>query len=173
MASEADIELNPIDFITFGTIGPKGRRTFYLQAGEGTQNISLTLEKQQTKALGEAIAELLDDLITRFPQGAEGNVRLAEWNMELRDPVDTFFRIGQIGLGYDELQNKVVLVAQELLVPDEDDEEGLTLNEPQPRIVRFWGSRAQFRALSIYASKLIDKGRADPKQNGRIIYYWT
>lgn len=172
--AESDIELNPIDFITFGTVGPKGRRTFYLQAGDGSRVVSLILEKQQTKALGEAIAELLDDLTTRFPQGAEGNIRLAEWNMDLRDPIDPMFRIAQIGLGYDEVQNMIVLVAQELIAPDEDEDLlGLSNPNQQPRIARFWGSRTQFRALSIYAARLVEKGRADPKQNGRIIYYWT
>jgi len=165
-----EIELNPVSFLTVGTVGPKGKRVFYLQAGDNKQVISLILEKEQARALGEAIKELMDDLKERYPDGAEGNINLAEWNMELRDPIDPLFRIAQIGLGYDETQNLVVIVAQELVTVDEDDAD---LETTQPRIARLWGNRAHFRALSLYTHKIVTKGRADPKQNGRIIYYWT
>lgn len=168
--SDTEIELNPIEFITVGTVGPKGKRVFHLQAGDDRQVVTLTLEKQQTKALGEAVAELLNDLVERYPQGAEGDVNVSLWNMDLRDPIEPLFRIAQIGLGFDDVQGRVVIVAQELLMDDEDE---LGLGEPQPRIVRMWGSREQFRALALYAAKLVEKGRADPKQNGRLIYYWV
>jgi len=164
-----EIELNPVDFITVGTIGPKGRRTFHIQAGRRSQIVSLTLEKEQARALGEAIAELLDDLTTRYPDGAEGKIKLSEYNMDLRDPVDPLFRIAQIGLGYDEIRNMIVIVAQEMLIlGEEDDPEAV-----QPGVVRFWGTRAQFRALSMYAGNIVKKGRANPRSNGRLIYYWT
>lgn len=169
--AEMEIELNPVDFVTVGTVGPKGKRVFHLQAGANGQIVSLILEKQQTKALGDAVTELLDDLQDRHPEGAEGRVNLSQWNMDLRDPIDPLFRIAQIGLGYDEAQNLVVIVAQELLMSDEDEDDLLELE--QPRIVRIWGTRDQFRALSLFAVKLVEKGRADPKKNGRLIYYWT
>jgi uncharacterized repeat protein (TIGR03847 family) len=166
---DTEIELNPIDFLAVGTVGPKGRRTFHIQAGKGGQVVTLTLEKEQTQALGEAIAELLDDLLNRYPEGAEDDDSLPEDRFTLRDPVDPMFRVAQIGLGYDETRNMVVIVAQELLILDEDEDP----EAAQPRIVRFWGTRDQFRAMSKYASQLVKKGRADPKGNGRVIYYWT
>ena len=54
---DTEIELNPIDFLTVGTVGPKGRRSFHIQGGNARQIVTLTLEKEQTQALGEAIAE--------------------------------------------------------------------------------------------------------------------
>lgn len=178
MSRELEIELNPVDFITVGTVGPKGRRMFHLQAGRDEQIVTLTLEKEQARALGEALGEMLDDLQERYPDGAEGDLNLSRWNMDLRDPIEPLFRIAQIGLGFDEVQNMVVIVAQELLVRDDDEEddddfEDDLSDEAQPRIVRLWGSREQFRALSQNAVKIVSKGRADPKSNGRIIYYWT
>lgn len=164
-----EIELNPVDFITVGTIGPKGRRTFHLQAGRKSQIVSLTLEKEQTRALGDAITELLDDLNKRYPDGAEGKIKLADYNMDMRDPIDPLFRIAQIGLGYDEIRNMIVIVAQEMLILGEEDDPELA----QPGIVRFWGTRAQFRALGMQAGNLVKKGRANPRSNGRLIYYWT
>ncbi|NJL93441.1 MAG: DUF3090 family protein [Anaerolineae bacterium] len=109
-----EIELNPVDFITVGTVGPKGRRTFHVQAGRQSQVVTVTLEKEQTRALGEAIAELLDDLHQRFPDKGSDAVDLADFDMDLRDPVDPLFRVQQIGLGYDEAQDRVVIVVQEL-----------------------------------------------------------
>lgn len=164
-----EIELNPVDFITIGTVGPKGRRIFHIQAGHKSQIVTLTLEKEQTRALGDAITELLDDLTKRYPDKREGKVTLADYNMDLRDPVEPMFRVAQIGLGYDELRDMIVIVAQEMVLLDEDEDPG----DAQPGIVRFWGTRQQFRALSVHASNMVKKGRANPRSNGRLIYYWT
>lgn len=164
-----EIELNPIDFITVGTVGPKGRRVFYLQAGRTSRVVSLTLEKEQARALGDAIKELLDDLNERYPDAQEKPVNLADLNLELRDPIEPEFRIAQIGLGYDEVRNQVVIVVQEMVVLEEEDDPDLV----NPGVARFWGTREQFRALSLWIAKVIEKGRANPKTNGRVIYYWT
>ena len=51
------IELNPVDFVTVGAIGPKGQRTFHLQAGQDNRIVSFTIEKEQAQALSSAIAE--------------------------------------------------------------------------------------------------------------------
>lgn len=164
-----EIELNPIDFITVGTVGPKGRRIFHLQAGSGDQLVTLTLEKEQARALGEAVTELLNDLNERQPDPSGENVNISLLNMNLRDPIEPMFRIAQIGLGYDDVRNMVVIVSQELPLSDDTQD----VETRQPRIARFWGERRHFRALSQHADKIVNKGRADPKSNGRVIYYWT
>ncbi len=161
-----EIDLNPVDFITVGTVGPKGQRVFHLQAGKDEQIVSLIIEKEQAWALSEAIRELVDDLEQRFPIGDDEE---SETNMDLHDPIEPLFRVAQMGLGYDEDRNMVVLVAQELL-PLSDEEE---LEAPQPGIVRMWCSRSQMRALSAHATATVQAGRPDPKQNGRLVYYWT
>jgi uncharacterized repeat protein (TIGR03847 family) len=169
-----EIELDPIDFLTVGTVGPKGRRVFHLQAAQNNQLFTLTLEKEQIQALGEALAELVDDLQERFPTGSNPNIRLSDFDMNMRDPIDPLFRVAQIGLGYDERRDRVVLVLQELVVaPSGEDAQGFRQEQVQPRVARFWGSRDQFRALSLQAKKIVKKGRVDPKTNGRLIYYWT
>jgi uncharacterized repeat protein (TIGR03847 family) len=162
-----EIELNPVDFITVGTIGPKGQRVFHLQAAKGAELVSLIIEKEQAWALSEAIRELLQDLDRRYPASAPfDNPR---YGMDLRDPVDPLFRVAQMGLGYDEDRNMVVLVAQELVVTQDDvDPESV-----QPGIVRMWCSRGQMRALSDHATNTVQSGRPDPRQNGRLVYYWT
>lgn len=163
-----EIELNPVDFITVGTIGPRGKRVFHLQAGKGEQLVSMTIEKEQAWALSEAIRELVDDLDTRL--GAADEPSSAKIDMELREPIEPLFRVAQMGLGYDEERNMVVLVAQELVVPPE---EAPADDQPDPGVVRMWCSREQMRALSLQAMETVKSGRPDPKQNGRLIYYWT
>jgi uncharacterized repeat protein (TIGR03847 family) len=171
--AQVEIDLNPVDFITIGTIGPKGKRVFYLQAGYRNQLVSMVIEKEQSWALSEAIRELIDDLETRYETSTE--VDLAKIDMELREPIEPIFRVSQMGLGYDEDQDKIVLVAQELLVTASEEEPGLDPDpmEVNPGVVRLWCSRDQMRALSMHAMETVRAGRADPKQNGRLVYYWT
>jgi len=165
-----EIELNPVDFITVGTIGPKGQRIFHLQGGKDKQLVSLVIEKEQAWALSEAIREMLEDLDERHPgSGRVPSVDLSQLDMELREPIEPVFRVAQMGLGYDEDRDMVVLVAQELVPTEEDSDPNLL----DPGIVRMWCSRDQMRSLSAYTLEVVQAGRADPKQNGRLTYYWT
>lgn len=162
-----EIELNPVDFITVGTIGPKGRRVFHLQAGQGPRIVSLIIEKEQAWALSEAIRELVEDLDERY--GGPTAPLLGEVDMDLREPIEPVFRVSQMGLGYDEDRNMVVLVAQELVAGGEEED----LEQVKPGVVRMWCSREQMQTLSLHAMETVKSGRPDPKQNGRLIYYWT
>jgi uncharacterized repeat protein (TIGR03847 family) len=165
-----EIELNPVDFITVGTIGPKGQRIFHLQGGKDNQLVSLIIEKEQAWALSEAIREMLEDLDERHPDSlpSEGADR-SKLDMDLREPIEPVFRVAQMGLGYDEDRDMVVLVAQELVVTEEEADPNLI----DPGIVRMWCSREQMRTLSAHTLEVVQAGRADPKQNGRLTYYWT
>jgi uncharacterized repeat protein (TIGR03847 family) len=186
-----EIDLNPVDFVTVGTIGPKGQRVFYLQAGQGTQLVSMVVEKEQTWALSEALRELLDDLDKR--RLTTTTVDMSRMDMDLHEPIEPVFRVSRMGLGFDEDNDRVVLIMQELMIgegdlPDTDDGEeeddidptGLEplLPDPEdesdrPSVVRLWCSREQMRALSIQAADIVKAGRADPRMNGRLVYYWT
>lgn len=168
--ANTEIELKPVDFVTIGTIGPKGRRMFHLQAGKGNQIVTLTIEKEQAWALSEAVKELVDDLDERYPESLEGITELDMSDMDLREPIEPIFRVAQMGLGYDEENDMVVLVAQELVAGDEEE---LDPELVEPGIVRMWCHRQQMRALSHQALTTVQAGRADPRQNGRVVYYWS
>ncbi|MCB9438187.1 MAG: DUF3090 family protein [Anaerolineales bacterium] len=159
-----EIELNPIDFITIGTIGPKGRRQFMLQAGKGGQLVSVIIEKQQAHQLAEAVREMLADM------GDTDKVNLDDFDMTLREPIEPQFRVANMGLGHDETHDRVILVARELIIVSDDSD---IPDDISPSVVRFWGSRQQFRALSEHTFDVVEAGRADPKTNGHVIYYWT
>ncbi len=165
--AQIEIDLNPVEFITIGTIGPKGQRVFYLQAGKGAQLVSMMIEKEQSWALSEALRELIDDIDKRLQ--IDTSIDLTGVDMDLREPIEPVFRVAQMGLGYDEERDKVVLVAQELVAPQED----IDPEELRPGVVRMWCTRQQMRALSLHAMETVKQGRADPRQNGRLVYYWT
>jgi hypothetical protein len=84
--------------------------------------------------------------------------------MALHEPITPRFRVAQMGLGYDDSSDMVILVVQELILSEEPDE--------QPQVARFWASREQLRALGQQATRIVKQGRADPRQNGRVVYYW-
>ena len=187
------IELNPVDFVTIGTIGPKGKRTFHLQAGKDSRLVSFTIEKEQAHALSSAIAEMLDDLDEQDNSATEAD--FSKLDMALREPIEPLFRIAQMGLAYEANDNKIILVAQEFVPQDEpeladdddmdpleqnhEDEEQEAYNlfesgDGDPQTVRMWCTREQMRALSLHAMDTVKSGRPDAKQNGRISSsYWT
>jgi uncharacterized repeat protein (TIGR03847 family) len=163
---KTEIDLNPVDFITIGTIGPRGKRTFHLQAGRDERLIDFVIEKEQAWALGDAIRDFLDDVDERTQEDTE--VEMAALDMDLREPIQPLFRVAQMGLAYEEVNNMVILTALEMLDVNKEEEE-----EDDPSIVRMWCTRQQMRALSLQALDVVSAGRPSPKQNGRITYYWT
>lgn len=170
-----EIELDAVDFITVGTVGPKGRREFNIQAGQGEQVITLVIEKEQARQLADAIEEILDDLEKQSEKSIKKPiVNLNKWDMDLRDPLEPTFRVAKMGLGYDEERDRIILVAQELILSeDEEEEEEIDPLTFKPSIVRIWGTREQYKALSEHTLDVVEQGRADPKENGYVIYYWT
>jgi uncharacterized repeat protein (TIGR03847 family) len=167
MAS-VEIEINPVKFITIGTVGPKGKRQFYLQAGDERETVALIIEKAQANALAEAVRDLLDELLKREDNPlTSDSPDMSRMNMELREPIIGRFRVERMGLGYDDSRDMVVLVAQEMLVPGEGQEPG------EASVVRLWCTRQQMRALYQHTADVVKQGRADPAHNGRVLYYWT
>ncbi|MGQ9489151.1 MAG: DUF3090 family protein [Anaerolineae bacterium] len=145
------IELDPVTHITAGALGRPGHRTFFIQAERGLDRVTLLCEKEQVLALAEAIDEMLQNLEKEFGLARHEGLKIDEVAMGIKEPVDPLFRVGAMGLGYDANRDRILLVAQEVL-----DEE----TEADPREVRFYATRAQMEALSIYARGVVEKGRS-------------
>ncbi|MFQ5594178.1 MAG: DUF3090 domain-containing protein [Anaerolineae bacterium] len=144
-------DLDPASFITIGALGPPGQRTFYLQATQGSIVVSLIIEKEQAQALSSSLDQLLEALEKRYPQG-EGAVQDVNYDMALLQPVNGLWRVGQMGLGYDEAADLIILVAQELIFEEDDELE-------EPEVVRLTGTRRQMEALSRHATSIVGQGR--------------
>ncbi|MBX0327504.1 DUF3090 family protein [Oscillochloris sp. ZM17-4] len=145
--SEFNIDLEAIQRLTAGAVGPRGQRVFYVQIRRGNRLISLTAEKEQVRALADAVSRLLDSLAEKNPRLTTSDDMLIT-DMSLEEPIEPEFRIGQMGLGYDAERDMVILLVQS--VADEDDE---------PLRARFSASRPQMRALSNHAAQVVAAGR--------------
>ena len=104
-----------------GTVGDPGQRVFFLQIGNDVNTVTLKLEKQQVRALAQFLRTVLDDLpsVTRQPG-----------SNEFQPPDEADWVVGQIAVGVDEAESKVVLVIDELMPDsDSDDEFEIELQE--------------------------------------------
>ena len=164
MASNV-IELNPVSHITAGYIGVPGQRTFYLQARKGKTLISLLLEKEQVTALAQSVLQLIEHLDQNFPAMSTA---VLPRNMALEHPISPLFRVGQMGLGYDQERDLLVLVIQELQTIDDDDEdddveametEADEDDAERGNVVRLWASRGQMEAMARHAADVVKQGR--------------
>lgn len=146
--SEFTYDLDAVQRITAGAVGPRGQRVFYVQARRGARLITLAAEKEQVRALAEAISRLLDTLAEKNPRLTTSD-DLFVADMSLEEPLEPEFRVAQMGLGYDAERDLVILLVQGL----EDDDES------EPPTARLSASRPQMRALAIHAAQVVAAGR--------------
>ncbi len=145
------IELNPANHLTVGTVGEPGNRTFYLQGGDNGDTISLILEKVQAAALADSFEDLLEEVVRQNPSVETQLEESIAHDLRLRQPIDTaLFRIGNLGLGYNEELGRVIVVAYELV----DEEQG-----EDPNVVSFWVLPEVINALIDHARQVVSSGR--------------
>ena len=146
-----EFELRPVNKITTDAIGEPGKRVFYLQAISDDQLITLIIEKQQVQSLAIGVEQFLQDLQSRHPEISEASPDFIESEMSLEKPIDPAFRVGQLGLGYDEESDLLVLVARELPNVETEEETG--------SVARLWCTRSQIRAMCHWGLEIASRGR--------------
>ncbi len=133
------------DFLTVGTLGPKGQREFFLQARAEGQLVSLKVEKQQVAALADYLDQVLDDL----PDADPG---LLPDDLDLREPVVAAFTVGSLGIAYAQDIDRLIVMAEAAPESDDDDIDDVAH-------ARFSLSRAQVFGLIERARDLVAAGR--------------
>ncbi len=158
------VELNPTSHITIGAVGEPGQRAFYVQGSQGSQTISLLIEKEQASVLASSFESLLKELKDKHPPEARRTDETIWTDMNLREPVEELFRVGNMGVGFNEETDQIVLVAYELVAEEVD-----------PNVVSYWISREQARLLIAHVNKLVRSGhffdpgsQFSPKKNGHV-----
>jgi len=136
----SSFEIPEVEHLTTGAVGPPGQRVFYLQAGQGSQVVSLRLEKAQVAALVAYLAGMLADMP---PPGD-----IPETGMDLIEPVVAEWVVASLGVSYDEDADRVVIMAEELV--EEGDE---------PARARITATREQVAALSVQGAEAVAAGR--------------
>lgn len=138
-----------------GTVGEPGARTFFLQARDATQLVSVALEKQQVEALAERVDELLDQVMaesgTRAVVPAVAPLDLVD-DGPLEQPITEEFRAGTMTLSWDPDDERVVI---EVFPVGEEPEDGA--EPPEMLVVRLQPGQA--RAFAQRSGKVIEAGR--------------
>jgi uncharacterized repeat protein (TIGR03847 family) len=145
----ASYQLDGPDHFTAGAIGPPGQRVFYLQAREGSTLLTLKCEKEQVKALGD----YLSDLLARLPGGPTTGV---DDKRELLKPVEPAWAVGSLGVGYDAERDRVVVVANERVEQDDDDDD----DAPESTEPAGEAASARFAITRAQAAAFVERSRA-------------
>ncbi|MCU1356813.1 MAG: hypothetical protein JWM89_2231 [Acidimicrobiales bacterium] len=114
-----------------GAIGEPGHRVFYLQAFADGTEVAVKCEKQQAQALADHLVKLLADL-----PGTDDPVPPAE----ALPPSDLSWAVGSISIGVDRADNRIVVLLEEFVDPEEPD--------PDPGRMRIHLTREQVRAYA-------------------------
>jgi uncharacterized repeat protein (TIGR03847 family) len=138
----ASFTLESPDLFTAGTIGPPGQRVFYLQSRERATLMTLKLEKEQVRALGEYLAGLLAQI-----PGATGK---KPDDLTLLEPVTPAWVVGSIAVGYDKNRDRVVVEIEEQLEED---------STAEAASARIFITRAQAAAFVDRSQELMRGGR--------------
>ena len=96
--------------ITIGTVGPVGDRLFLLQCRQGPTLLTLKIEKQQVAVVADYLARIV---LTRPRPG-----HLPD-ELELEEPAEPAWVVGTVGVSYDDTDDRVILVIEELVPEDE------------------------------------------------------
>ena len=111
MGGDLDAERIQVD-----AVGEPGDRRFRLLSIVNGQTYAVWMEKQQVHALGLA----LEQMLARLPDAGAvlpAAPVLAEFDLETRKQ----FRVGRMELGYDDDEDRIVIVAHDLNSPEEND----------------------------------------------------
>lgn len=132
-------------------IGEPGQRRFRLLAVVGGETFIVWMEKQQLQALGLALEQMLEQLPDVGPELGSTEVPV-EFDLETRRQ----FRAGRMELGYDERNDRLVIVAHDL----NEETEALELEREEAEAsfaCRL--SREQAREVSADAAAVVAAGR--------------
>jgi uncharacterized repeat protein (TIGR03847 family) len=141
-------ELPEAEWATVGAVGEPGQRTFYMQARQDEQLLTLKLEKQQVAAIAQFLAEILADL----PSPADKDVVVAA---DLVEPVLAEWPVGSLQLSYDSVIDRIVILAEELTDEDDEDDD----DESDRAVARIGITRATAAVIVNIGVDLIGAGR--------------
>jgi uncharacterized repeat protein (TIGR03847 family) len=105
-------DFDPASHFTVGTVGKPGQRTFYIQAREGRTILTLLAEKEQARALAQALDRLGEEILTNNPLLSSNEDEVLIRDMSLIEPIEPAFRVVQMGLGYDADRDYCVMILQ-------------------------------------------------------------
>jgi len=140
------------EIFTVDYVGSPGQRAFFLQVRDPSGIHSYEIEKQQVGALAEKLREVLVLVDTEDTVMATEPAR--DPALALDPPVEPSFRVGTIGLAYDESSDLVAVILQPTDV--DEPEESIVESDAVDRLLL---RRDQVRAFVLHATSILSEGR--------------
>ena len=148
----SQMEIRP-EVFTADYVGEPGQRAFFLQARSPHGNYSFALEKQQVAVLAEKLRELL--LLIDNDDTVKGATAVRDPALSLEPPIEPEWRVGTMGLAYEETEDQVVVLAQPVEAQGEEDD----FNDEEDEGIRILLRRDQARSFVLHASAIVEEGR--------------
>jgi uncharacterized repeat protein (TIGR03847 family) len=148
-------DLTP-DIFTADYIGTPGARTFYIQARGPFGNVTYLVEKQQVAVLADKLRELL--VMVDPADTVAGAEPARDPALALAEPTDPEWRIGMMGLTYEEAEERVLVLVRSVEEETEGEESALEDPDDGPG-VQFHLRRDQVRAFILHALAVVAEGR--------------
>ena len=145
--SSASFEIDTPVVFTAGTVGDPGHRVFYLQAQGDGMVVTLKCEKQQVGARSPSTSAAC------WPTCRRSRRRTSPTLLELVGPIVPEWTVGTLAVAWDELADRMVLVAEELLTEEEAEAAA------EPASARFRVTREQVAGFVERARDLVAGGR--------------
>jgi uncharacterized repeat protein (TIGR03847 family) len=134
-------------------IGEPGKRTFRVRVLSRGEAASLWLEKEQLAALAMAIRRLLEQT---GDSGTSPDAEAPEQGGAFPEKPQVDFKIGKLGIGYDEARRIVIVFAYE--IGSAEDVGSAEDEEPQPTF-SCRVTRSQCQSFADRAEEVISGGR--------------
>jgi uncharacterized repeat protein (TIGR03847 family) len=142
------------DVFTADYTGQPGGRTFFLQSKGGNVSRSYLIEKQQVQVLAEKMKELL--LLVDATDAVGSTMPERDPAYALDVPIEAEWRVGTIGLAYDEPGDTVIVSMQPVEEAAEDSPE---IPQAEEFEVRLFLRRDQARSFALHALAIVGEGR--------------
>ncbi len=151
--TQFEIDLKPVSHISADAIGSPGQRVFYIQAWQDDrpQPVTVIVEKIQLQSLAIGIEKLIADLEIEKPNLSQAEADYDPEIMRISPPVDPLFRSGEIGLGYEEETDLMVIMVKEILTEENQIDNSSA--------ARFWCTRTQARRMARWSQEVFSRGR--------------
>jgi uncharacterized repeat protein (TIGR03847 family) len=152
------MEMNP-EIFTADYLGKPGERTFFLQSRSSSGINSFLIEKTQVALLAEKLREML----VLIDQGdtIRAAVPARDPALSMSEPVEPEWRVGTIGLGYEEDGDRIVVLLQPVEPEQEQDAPQLEDDAlvPGGDVTRLYLRRDQVRSFVLHAVAVVAEGR--------------
>ena len=152
----ASFDFDAPDHFTVGAVGQPGKRTFYLQGRQAETLVTLKCEKEQVGALAEYVAGLLVRLKALDKPQAQAP--------PLLEPVEAAWDVGSVGVGYDEGEDRILIVANEAVEEQTTEEESPGEQAPGEEAAAGEaateeGASARFALTRVQAAAFVERAR--------------